>query len=148
MFHRYLSLIMKYLPQILILFLFFLFALYQFIRSKKEGEDLFRKLNIEYPDISSFREFDEEVQQLYCPPKIRCGGGGFITFKSGLKAGVNGSFDVTNEYLMSEVIKVGSRLKRIMDNDTLMVINGLDESNQYKFFMPIGDSITGQLPDK
>jgi hypothetical protein len=139
---------MKYLPKILFLFLFLLFALYQFLNSKKEGEDLLKKLNMEYPDISSYRDFDEEVQQLYCPPKIRCGGGGFITFKSGLKAEVNGSFDVTNEYLMSEIIKVGSRLKRIMYNDTLVVINDSDESKEYKFYIPIADSVSGKAPAK
>ncbi|MCE2996022.1 MAG: hypothetical protein ACK5RG_20855 [Cyclobacteriaceae bacterium] len=94
-------------------------------------------LEQEYPYVLSKDSIDSEVIEIYCPPKTRGCGGIFslVVFDSGLKRTIYAPRDISDSMVLSQILTIGSRIKKVSGNDTVNVFLKPDQAEPYKFVL-------------
>lgn len=98
---------------------------------------LLNELINEYPYVLREDNIDSEVIEIYCVPKTRGCGGIFsmVVFDNNLKRTIYAPRDVTDSIVLSQILTIGSKIKKVSGSDTVYVFLKPEQTVPYKFLL-------------
>ncbi len=91
----------------------------------------------EYPFIKLNEKIDSEVIQIYCMPGTRGCGGIYrsVVFANNLRRTIYAPRDISDTINLSQILVLGSRIKKNSESDTLSVFLREDQVEPYNFIL-------------
>jgi hypothetical protein len=94
------------------------------------------RLRQEYPTVKYSEAIDSEVAEVYCPPNTRCPGITIlIRMTNNEKRTIAAVYDLTDSVKLQNVLKLGSKVIKNSNSDTLFVYETSNQLKQYSFVM-------------
>jgi hypothetical protein len=122
----------------ILIFVIFVFGLLIYAwYDVRRSEKLIDEILLEYPRIDTSAGVSGRVNVIYCPPKVRCGGGlvTLVVLDNSQKVSIYAHRDLKDSLRVDQILTVGSRIVVNPGSDTLLIFNESIEQAPVRFLL-------------